>query len=151
MITFLCFGDHCHFLFYLNPVPYIILIRCSAEMVLAVWARCTSFAGLWRICHRLMTHLPSAYGSSAIGLWRICHRLMAHLPLSWCVLLHQTVCQKESVAVRYQCKVTPIYLKTCRNRHYFGIFFEKREKNFGKMLVVQKKCVPLQLQTGNDC
>ena len=129
MITFLCFGDHCRFLFYLNPVPYIILIRCSAEMVLAVWARCTSFAGLWRICHRLM----------------------AHLPLSWCVSLHHTVCQKESVAVRYQCKVTPIYLKTCRNRHYFGIFFEKREKNFGKMLAVQKKCVPLQLQTGNDC
>ena len=80
MITFLCFGDHCRFLFYLNPVPYIILIRCSAEMVLAVWARCTSFASLWLICYRLMTHLLSAYDSSAIGLWLICHRLMAHLP-----------------------------------------------------------------------
>ena len=85
------------------------------------------------IFRRLMAHLPSAYDSSAIGLWLICYRLMAHLPLSWCVSLHQTVCQKESVAVRYQCKVTPIYLKTCRNRHYFGIFFEKREKTLEKL------------------
>ena len=54
-------------------------------MVLAVWARCTSFASLWLICYRLMTHLLSAYGSSAIGLWLICHYRGAFRSIRRCV------------------------------------------------------------------